>query len=171
MKTYRVKSLAVLLAVMLLVLGTIGTAYAYFSDYDWGAGTAKLSLSGSTTIDEEVKDGVKNIVIENKSEQAAVIVRVGIYGPDEMKVTLPPNDNWEKSGDFWYYKKVLAAGETTVDPIKAEISGMDEKDFEEYGDSLNITVVHESAVVVYNEDGSIRTPEGWDAAIVSKIEG
>lgn len=163
MKTIKFKSLAVLLAVLLLVFASIGTAYAYFSDYDTGRGYATLKLSAETTIDEGTDPAVKNIVIYNAENSAPVVVRVGIFGPEGLKVTVP--SGWTKAGDFYYYNSVLAPGENTGTAIEAKIELTPEQQAVA-DDSFNVTVVHESAVAVYNEDGTVKLPEGWDSVTI-----
>ena len=167
MKKISIKSLITLLAAVLVVTASIGIGFAYFSDYDMGRGIATLHLSGTTTIDEGNSDTEKQIVITNTGDKASVVVRCGVFGPDKMELNVP--DTWKAGGDgFYYYTSVLAPGESTSGVITAKIPDLTEKEIQELGDTLNITVVHESAAVVYNEDDTVSLPDNWDQSIVIK---
>ncbi|MBQ6622304.1 MAG: hypothetical protein IJH75_05675 [Mogibacterium sp.] len=151
----------VLLAVLLLLLVPLGLTRAYFSDYEEQIGEARINLKGETVIEEEVQEMEKTITIVNTGEpgkSASVVVRVRIFGPDEMTVPTV-GDGWVLSGDWYYYKHVLAPGEETTSitasvkdvPVTLELSDMD------------IIVVQESAPAVYDVNNVVIAPEGWAA--------
>ena len=154
---------------MLIIAASVGVTVAYFSDYEAAMGEATLHLAGRTTIDEGDDLQKKEIVINNTGE-TDVVVRVAIFGPDQKTVTLPKNGKWEAHGDFYYYKEVLGTTEpnnTTGEAILAELTfkGTEEEIAAQkalLGDSVDITVVHESAPVVYNSEGKVQKPDGWD---------
>lgn len=165
MKKMNIRSYAVLLAALLIMLGTVGLALAYFTDYDEAYGRATLNLNGGTTIDEGSSDAQKDIVIHNDQGETYRIVRVAVFGPDKMQVTVP--SGWTKSDDgFYYYNSVLAPGADTGSPIVALIPDLTDKERAELGSTIDITVVHESAVAVYKDDNTVKIPDGWDQSVV-----
>lgn len=74
-------------------------------------------------------------------------------------VSYDEND-WEKNGDFYYYKKILPPDANTSD-IEAKLTLTDEQK-KILGDTFDIVVVHESAVAVFDENNKVRKPSGWD---------
>jgi len=143
------KICAALLSALLLSATIAAAAGAYFSDYETALGEVTLNLSGQTRIDEEVNEGEKTISITNTGD-ATVVVRLAVYGPGKMTVEFDDAD-WEKNGDYYYYKKVLAPNETTSSAVTATMELTDEEK-EMIGDSFDIVVVHESATAVYEFD-------------------
>ena len=157
MKKLRNKKFALICAVVLTLMVSSGVTLAYFSDYETALGEAKINLSDRTEIHEEVTDKEKKISIKNTGTEdfADVVVRVAIYGPDEMKVTL--GDGWTENGGYYYYNKVLKPGEESSQ-ITANIEDIPKTiDLSE----LEIIVVHESAPVVYDNQGKVKQPDGW----------
>ena len=151
------KTIAALLAVLLCLSVSIGTAVAYFSDYEEAAGAAVVNLGGQTELIEGEDEANKHIVVNNVGE-TNMIVRVAIYGADEYMNVSYSTDDWQKIGDFYYYKKVLLPKETTS-PIKADLKI--EWQGEEPDYNFDVTVVHEAAQAVYNGQTLVR-PQGWD---------
>lgn len=160
MKTRR-KRIGIVLCSLALVMMMGSAAWAYFSDYDQAIGVARLHMQGQTRIHEDVSGTEKNITIENVGD-TSVVVRVAIYGPLEdknLKVTL--TKDWEKHGDYYYYKHLLAPGANTGDAINAAVQ-LSEKEAAELGDSFTVTVIHESAMPKFNASGVAQKPDGWD---------
>ena len=83
---------AILLAISFaLVLSlSVGTAFAYFSDYATAKGGAAITLGGKTDINEDVNGKIKTISIENTGE-TDVVVRVKIFGQTDIKEV---GDGW-----------------------------------------------------------------------------
>ena len=170
MRVLKRNTVMVLIAALLVVGASIGLTAAYFSDYEDQLGVAKLNLSGETTIEEEVTDTEKTIVIKNtgvEGQSANVVVRIQIFGPDGM--TIPEGSigsGWVKGGDYYYYNKVLAPGEETTS-ITASVKDLpvdvDLSDFD-------IIVVQESATAVYDENNVVKCPAGWSAGDFPKIK-
>ena len=151
------KTIAALLAVLLCLSVSIGGAVAFFSDYEEAAGAAVVNLGGQTELTEGEDSANKHIVVKNTGE-TNMIVRVAIYGADEYMTVEYSTDDWEKIGDFYYYKKVLLPEESTsaIDAkLKVEWQG-EEPDY-----NFDVTVVHEAAQAVYNGKKLI-TPKSWD---------
>ena len=100
------KTILILFALVLSLSVTVGATVAYFSDYEQASGGATLQLGGKTELSEGDDSNFKDIVIENTGE-TDMIVRVGIYGPDEMTNPVMKGD-WihskiEDGGDGMYY--------------------------------------------------------------------
>ena len=163
MRERKGKSLIALLAVLVLLVSTVGITVAYFSDRDATAGALTISLTPDTTIHEGTSDEQKDVTIENTGD-TDVVVRVQLFGPEGMVVT--PGDGWVQSTDGWYYyNEVLAAGGETKTAINAKIefTGTDEeiaRQKAELGDNYQITVIHEASVATYAGD-AVDTPDGW----------
>lgn len=166
MRRLNIRSGIALIAMITVIACSTVAAYAYFTDYDHLLGAAKLSLSGETEIEEEVTDTEKTVSVKNTGEEgknASVVVKLLIYGPDGMKVTLSDSSDWtafntEKGVYGYYYNHVLAPGESTSKVVAsvADIpAGADMTDFQ-------IIVLQESSTAVYDEDGKIAAPDGWD---------
>lgn len=175
MRGLGLKTGIILCAVLLaLALGT-SAALAYFSDYEPAQGQVTLNLQGETTIDEGTDPKEKNVVIKNTGGEndAAVVVRVAVFGPEEYtQVTVP--DAWVDGGDGWYYYKgILNPGEDTGTAIVAKIANKDGSDLTkeqiaELGDSFQVTVVHEAEIATYTQkDGKnvLVNPEGWNLPV------
>lgn len=154
------KAKMALFAFVLCLSVSVGATLAYFSDYEEASGGATLNLGGGTELTEGSDHANKHIVIENVGD-ANMIVRLAIFGADQYMTISHENGDesaWEKVGDFYYYKKVLRPGEKTpqIDAnLKVEWQG-EEPDY-----NFEVTVVHESALAVYNGK-TLATPSGWD---------
>ena len=157
MKNRKMKLLVA--AVLLVALAAPAAVLAYFTDYEDAHGGALLKLEGETTIHEDADSEKKVISIENVGE-TDVIVRVAVYG-DYVKhpLTYEESSDWIEDGDWIYYKKILAPGQTTsritafVDTEAAAAAGHD----------FDIVVVHESQRVSYDgtEQNKVVLPDGW----------
>ena len=146
-------------AVALVLVTTVGTAFAYFSDYEEAQGGATLKLQGETTLHEELIDNNKHIVITNTGE-VDMIVRVAVFGTEvEGKTVMTvAGEHWTQSGDYWYYDEILAPGASTKELV-GTLSTKAVDELEE--DDLEIIVAHESAPVVCNKDNTVKKPDGW----------
>ena len=164
MKAISKRKFIALLAVMMLIITSIGVTAAYFSDTDKTEGVATLNLKGETRIEEGDKD-FKQIIITNTGK-ADLLVRAKLFGVDEniMNVTVP--SGWVAGKDGWYYFKTILPGDqnpqaTTGDPIEVKVKEkLPEKELAELGDSFDVTVVHEATPVVY-DDGKLVIPKDW----------
>ena len=161
MKKANKRFLLAICAVTLSLCVTVGVAFAYFTDYEMARGTAVVKLSGQTVIDEQFEELDKVITILNNGE-GDVIVRVGIYGPDEMKYVFDSGDWYHSETDgFWYYKHVLHAGSSTS-PLKVLVEGIP---VGEATAEMDITVVHESLPLAAGDDEYYIVPDGWEKVV------
>lgn len=159
MRSINKKSLIALLAAALLIVSTVGIAAAYFSDTHQATGTAELSISKETKIDEGTSDTEKQIDITNTGT-AAIVVRAAIFGPDKLEVT--PGSNWVEGTDGWYYfKYVLQPGENTGSPkLVAKLKDLTKKEMAELGNSLQVTIVQEAEFATYTGN-AVDIPADW----------
>ncbi len=163
----------VILALVLCLSASVGMTLAYFNDYEDASGGATLNLGGKTELSEGEDHAQKDIVITNTGK-TNMIVRVAIMGEGVRYFKDAPKydfDDWALATDsngvtWYYYKKVLAPGESTSD-ILAKMEFSWEGDEPDY--SFEITVVHESAQAVYN-GRTLACPAGWKQSIVKNIK-
>ena len=161
MKKANKRFLLAICAVTLSLCVTVGVAFAYFTDYEMARGTAVVKLSGQTVIDEQFEDLDKVITILNNGE-GDVIVRVGVYGPDEMKYEFDSGDWYHSETDgFWYYMHVLPADSRTS-PLKVIVKDIP---VGEATADMDITVVHESLPLAAGDDGYYIVPDGWEKVV------
>ena len=158
------KAKMALFAFVLCLSVSVGATLAYFSDYEEASGGATLGLGGQTEITEGSDEANKHIVISNTGE-TNMIVRLAIFQNDYLTVTLEKSGDWEKVGDFYYYKRVLLPGEDTS-AVDADLRTSWKGEEPEY--DFDVTVVHESAQAVYNGEG-LAVPAGWDEKGVAAI--
>ena len=164
MRNNRKRSLIALLAVVMLLSGTLGLTAAYFSDVDPYIGEAKLILKGKTEIHEGDKDTEKNIQVENVGE-VPVFVRVQLFGPDQLEITVD-NKTWIKGDDgYYYYCRILQAKPdepyiTPKDTLVGTVS-VTPKQAAELGDSFTVTAVQECSTIIYDDNNEAQPMLGW----------
>lgn len=164
------KIFATLFAVLALTASLAAGVGAYFSDYETALGDVELHLNGKTEIEEKLIENGKVISVANTGN-SEVVVRVAVYGPDDIEITLAKEDDWFKSNDgYYYYKKVLAPGESISD-ITALLK-LTEDEAAVIGNQFDVVVVHESALAVYEFDeetdqNKVIAPENWDLPEIS----
>lgn len=143
------KKLSVLTAaVMLVVLLSATTVFAYFTDYEEAVGGLPIILGEQTELTEEFEGLDKHVTIKNTGE-TEVVVRARIIGDEDRRMTVTPGENWVKKDGYYYYKKVLLPGEETTELV-AEVKypkGEENRPFD-------IIVVQECSQI-YEENGRI----------------
>ena len=151
-------------AVALCLSISVGSAIAYFSDYEEAAGGATLNLGGITELKETSNEDAKEITIKNTGD-TNMIVRVAIYGAGEYLAEVNLGDNWIQAGDFYYYTQILEPQAETTQ-ITAAVKQWSEGEAPAF--DYEVTVVHESAQAVF--DGKeLVVPTGWDKNAVASI--
>lgn len=143
---------AALTAAALVLAGGMGIqgTLAYFTTYASATGSLPLSLGSTTTeIKETVGDRTKEIQIVNTGETDCY-VRVRVFAGDLFTIKyVDETGPWSKGkGDWYYYNKVLPAGDTT-ETLKVIINVPDG-----YTEDFNVAVVQECTPVLYQEDGT-----------------
>ena len=174
------KTTLMLFALVLSLSVTVGATLAYFSDYEQASGGATLNLGGKTELTEGSDEDEKNVKIKNTGE-TNMIVRVGIYGPDEMDDPYVDTTKWIVGADgiYYYYKVLLPDEDTGGDNLVASMSfdwqlGPGEEPPDYY---FEVTVVHEGAQAIYDDNNKLIPPTDpgssqpyWDAEAVSHIQ-
>ena len=146
---------AVVCAVIVASLMCASFSFAYFTDYDRASGKTGLSLGWETNIKEEMDGNNKSITIENIGE-TDTIIRVRVFAGDFVTVEDRGLEKyWKQEGDWWYYDRILAPGQETTE-LYAEVKAADAG-----ADDFEVTVVHESARTVYENNKTLKTPEDW----------
>ena len=186
------KTTLMLFALVLSLSVTVGATLAYFSDYEQASGGATLNLGGKTELTEGSDTGKKDVVIKNTGK-TNMIVRVGIFGPDEMKDPTVNTDKWilgpesnrEESKYYYYYRYVLKPGDeqhpgdgddTGEGNLVASMTfdwqlqqGEEPPDY-----YFEVTVVHEGAQAIYyyDDEGNehLTVPDGWNPTAVGQIK-
>lgn len=169
--------LLALLALALAVSVSLPAAMAYFTTNARANGTRTLQLGGSTTIEENMAEWVKEITVSAKEDSQPMWVRVSAIPYGDLALDYIPGDGWISGGDGWYYYTTPLANpadgssavlKTTllqirVDHIKVDEVGMIPEDFD-------VPVVCESAPVLYSEEGgrlAYNDPMVWTAEITT----
>ena len=153
-------------AIVLTAGVSIKDAMAYFTTYVVSEGKEELKLGFTETeVQEEVIDG-KKIVVSKNTGTADCYVRVRAITAEQYQAGLTdaePNgaDNWPaKNGEFYEYKKVLKAGESTT-PLHIVIGALEVNPGDETP-NFNVIVIQECAPVLYDADGN--TYADWDGS-------
>ena len=159
-----------LLALALILCVCIEPAMAYFTANDKADGKVPIYFGTRTVIEEEFKDFVKSVRIKNtggeKPQYAeAVWVRAKAFAGSSYTLTFEGEEGWSTTPDEngWYYFNVpVEVGEATT-VLKVSIKGVPAKTDEDHAFAqFNVAVVHETAPVHYNEDGSYKAAD-WTA--------
>lgn len=160
MKEHLGKKSLCLAGAALLLAGsmTVGSAMAYFTTYATASGGAEVSLDFTQTEPgEEVVDWTKRITVQNTGS-VDCFVRVKLFAGKKYLDGLDiSGEGWERGeGDYFYYDKVVPAGES-ASLLSAKIDNMEsEEDF-------NVIVVQESTPVLYDENGEPYAD--WDVVL------
>lgn len=154
------KIICLAVAAVVLVAGiSIKDAMAYFTTYVVSEGNEELKLGFTETeIEETIREKMKIVVIRNTGT-ADCYVRVRAIAAKQYQAGLTDGepdgaDNWtEKNGEFYEYKTVLKAGESTT-PLHIMISALEVKPGDKTP-NFNVIVIQECAPVLYDDkDGN-----------------
>lgn len=140
-------------AVLLVMVTAIDSAWAYFTTYAQASGGYTLSLGDKTTVDEEFSAWTKHVAITSTEDSESVYIRVKAFcGSEYSLVFSDANGKWTPGEDgYYYYSDIVTGGGTTEELlVKIENVPEDVKD----ADSFNVVVVYESTPVLYREDGT-----------------
>ncbi len=139
-------------AVVLVLAGSAGSAWVYFTTYVEAAGTQTISLGDETTVEEEFNSWTKHIVITSDEDSEPVYVRARAYCGSQYELVYTASEKWTPDSDgYYYYSDILNAGEKTSEFIvKIENVPEDVTDASEF----NVAVIYETTPVLYDEDGN-----------------
>ena len=162
-KTHRF-TLAVVLALGLLLGSSIHSAMAYFTTYASAKGGIKISLGDSTTITEEFKDWKKTIKIKNTG-QMDCYVRAKVLAGEQYTIAAA-GSGWSQGKDgYWYYANPVAPGSET-EALVASIQVP-----KNLSASFDVVVVQECTPVIYDQDGNPVSAEAADWSRVLQQAG
>lgn len=158
-----------LLAVVLILASSIGTAVAYFTTYATAKGGYVIHLGEETEIEEEFSDWTKHVVITSKPNSSSVFVRVKAFSGKNYPLEISGSGWTLGTGDYWYYNDVLP-GNAQTSQLDIEIKDVPTKEAAA-GDEVNVTVIYECVLAIYKADGSPDPDTAWNQGEVTVIEG
>ena len=137
----------------MLLAGTVGSVYSYFTTNAEATGSASISLGSRTEVEEDFSAWTKRVAITSKKDSKPVYVRVKAFCGSEYSLTYSDEEgNWTPGSDgYYYYTPIVNAGETTT--ILKVLIGNVPEDVKE-GDEFNVIVIYETTPVQYREDGT-----------------
>ena len=181
------------LAVVLVLSASIGSAVAYFTTYATARGGYVIHLGGRTEIEEDIVNNRKTVRIFNRAQsdediginnrktvrifnraqsdedigKYPVFVRVKAFTDSDGTLDYDANTGslWQPRNDgYWYYQKAIYAGTSehpegaVTDPFVVTINL--NRTLKE-GEELDVIVVYDSVVAVFNADGSPDLDTAW----------
>lgn len=154
------RNLVLAILAVVLVLGmSVGTAWSYFTDTATVDGSMTMSVKPTAEMHEDPpkpEDGTKTIRIENTSQVVSVWTRVRVYSDLNIEAA---GEGWDTTGEWYTYEDVLAPGEMSNDldiafklkePYSADNTD-GEQNLEGYEE--NIVVMYECVPVTYDASG------------------
>ena len=153
------------LAFLLALSASLGTAWAYFTTYAEAKGGQVIHLGGGTEIHEEFSSWTKRIRISSEEGSQPVYVRVKAFAGSQYKLEYYGED-WTAAADgFWIYDGILSGGGVTSE-LEIHIGGIPVNDDLKDGLTLHVPVVYETTLVLYGPDGSPLPPD-WSSVLDS----
>lgn len=154
------RNLITAIVAVVLVLGmSVGTAWSYFTDSTTAEGAVSISVKPTTTITEENGPGTKTVRIKNTSTMTPVWVRARVYAPAKLGASAA-GTNWSGNiGDWFNYSEVLAPGaETEPLEVKFTLPGKYDEVQNPSGarnkDEINVVVIYECLPASYDQGGN-----------------
>ena len=165
----RMKKLS-LLALLLVLLISIPSAFAYFTALDNVKGSATLKLGETTTIEEpEVKDWIKHLVIKAEENSDPVFVRAIAYGPDKYPLSYS-GDGWSltatgngESGYYYYQDPISGKAAYGLSAETAELL-VKINNVPEEAEDFHVVVVYEATPAIYDSENKVWTCD-WSVTI------
>ena len=154
------KILLTVLAVVLILSLSIGSALAYFTDWTDADGKKVVHAGSYTKIEEPtIENWKKHLVISNTSKDVPVFVRAKAYST--YNVTYSGTSWAAGSGGYYYYggegSEILLGPEGSTDPSPVAATllvTITPPADPQPGDSFNVIVIYEAVQAMYHEDGT-----------------
>lgn len=145
----RIKTTIIIVFVILILSLLITKVYAYFYTSVKAKGSISLEMDYPyTSMHKEVDNEGIHIYIENIGDYDC-FVRVKVFSSASAKISYTVGDDWNRSDDgYWYYNKVLEAGQSTT-----EICIVDSTENVESAENIDIIAIHEITEVMHDENG------------------
>lgn len=139
-------------AAVLILAGSAGSAWAYFTTYVEAQGTQTIMLGDQTAVEEpDVSDWTKHVVVASKEGSQPVYVRVKAFSGSQYPLNYSGSAKWTPgAGGYYYYSDILNAGGKTEE-LLIKITGVPEEIKEAM--ELNVAVIYETTPVLYDENG------------------
>ena len=148
------------LAIVLILATSVGGALAYFTTFAEAKGGYTIHLSSvSTSIDGTFSDWTNSVIIDNDLDGQPVFVRARAFIGSQYELLYSGEDWTYGDNGFYYFDKILDAGETTTKLlIKIENVPSQERlgELEQLLKSVhfNAIVIYEATPVLYDENGN-----------------
>lgn len=168
-KKKRISVMLTVLAMMLPLGAGIGSTWAYFTDHveAQSRGYAVEAGEPGTELEEEFGSWIKQVRMRNIGE-IPVYVRLAAFCGSEYSLVHTEDENWLKSGGYYYYtgnNGILEEGKETPcllirildkngDPLPDRAEGS--------AAQFNVVVIGERLPLQYDSDGSLIPPEKAD---------
>ena len=167
--------LLAVLAVILVMSSSIGSAVAYFTTYAKARGGYVIHLGGRTEITEEWLQGEKVVRITNVPDSEddkgkhPVFVRARAFYDSTLAISYSsvPEGAWKADGEVWYYQTALFAGDTS-ETLKIRVVAKEGEKFKA-GETADVVVVYESVPAVFKADGSPDLATAWETGDIKII--
>ena len=167
--------LLAVLAVVLVLSSSIGSAVAYFTSYAKARGGYVIHLGGRTEIEERWDEGQKLVQISNVSPQGIdtgkhpVFVRARAFCDSDLELgyTSDPEGAWKEDGDCWYYQTALYTGDTSG-TLKIRVRAKENEKIKP-GETADVVVVYESVPALFTADGSPDLANAWKTGEIKII--
>ena len=155
------KRLLILAVIVLILCASIAPTYSYFTTYARALGGREISLGTWTEIEESFSDWTKHVQIVAKEKSSPVFVRVKAFSGDNYALTFSGSGWTQQDDGYWYWNQVLEANKAT-DILDIAIHDVPTKDAKS-GDEVNVAVVYECVLALYDEDGEADMDLSWEA--------
>ncbi len=159
------KYMLVAAAFMMVAAASAGTTMAYFTDTHQTTGSVLVTLGDSELTPNDYAEGLlKTVSITNTSQYDAYVRVKALYSSNfEADLTQEATSNgWSENQDgYFYYKPVLAAGETTPE-LKLQITVKNH----ELAENFNVVIIEEATRVIYDEQGNESCD--WNKKVMSR---
>lgn len=178
MKNNRMKLLALLISVTMLLTIAVSGTVAFLADNSGPVENVFTPAKVDTEITEEFDGNTKTtVIISNAADSIDVYVRVAVIGnwvkdgkvvgawtpsSDNYPFNTADADDWFVSGNYYYYKYVVAPRTATTNLLNSNgISTSTRED----GAHLEITVVHQSI----QAQPKTAVTEAWGETIAKQL--
>ena len=142
-----------LLAVLLVLCGSLRGALAYFTTYIVADGGYELRFGSEITLEEEISSWTKHLRVYNTEDSEPVFVRARAFcGSQYLLAYEAPEGGWTAGGDGYYYYEDILYGGQTARELDIHIGNVPESP--ESGDGFHVVVIYETTPVLYREDGT-----------------
>lgn len=150
LKNTKLKIIVICLIVILLTIILIGSVWAYFTANIEGKGEIILKTGeAKIQIQQTNNENIKNINVTNTGNMPCS-VRTRIFCVSENSVSIKDNTYWNRGEDgYWYYSKMLKAGETTETLIV------------EKNNNTNVFAICEATEYIYYDEND-KLNANWD---------